>query len=96
MGPSRIRILEGVSHSTPRELHRNRGLETLQSVVHFARRLRFELCWLVGWLAGCGDADLRVNRGHEHLDLHVFQGSQDVPRAGWLAGGLAAGTPIYV
>ena len=33
-----------------------------------------------------GDADLRVNRRHEHLDLHVFQGSQDVPRAGWLAG----------
>ena len=30
--------------------------------------------------AGCGDADLLVNRGHEHLDLHVFQGSQDVPR----------------
>ena len=33
-----------------------------------------------------GNADLRVNRGHEHVDLHVFQGSQDVPRAGWLAG----------
>ena len=31
-----------------------------------------------------GDADLRVNRGHEHFDLHMFQGSQDV--LGWLAG----------
>ena len=27
------------------------------------------------WLAGCGDADLRVNRRHEHLDLHMFQGT---------------------
>ena len=36
--------------------------------------------WLAGWLAGCGDADLGVNRGHEYFDLHVFQGSQDVPR----------------
>ena len=59
-------------------------------------------CWLLLAAASSqpcrdgGDADLRVNRGHEHLDLHVFQGSQDVPRAGWLAGGLAAGTPIYV
>ena len=37
--------------------------------------------WLAaGWLAGCGDADSRVNTGYEHFDLHVFQGSQDVPR----------------
>ena len=27
-----------------------------------------------------GDADLHVNRGHEHLDLHMFEGSKDVPR----------------
>ena len=25
-----------------------------------------------GWLAGCGDTDLRVNRAHGHLDLHVI------------------------
>ena len=37
-------------------------------------------------LAARGDADLRVTRGPEHLDLHVFQGSQDVPKACWLAG----------
>ena len=36
--------------------------------------------WLAGWLAGCGDADLRVNRGHGYFDLHVFQGSQHVPK----------------
>ena len=36
--------------------------------------------WLAGWLAGCGDADLRVNRGHAHVDLHMFQVSQDVPK----------------
>ena len=35
-----------------------------------------------GWLAVCGNADLRVNRGHDHFDLHVFQGSQDVCREG--------------
>ena len=52
--------------------------------------------WLAGLLAGCGDADLHVNKRHEHLDLHVFQRSQDVPRAGCLLGGLAAGTAICV
>ena len=45
-----------------------------------------QACRLAGWLAGCGGADLRVNKGHEHVDLHVFQGSQDVQRAGWLVG----------
>ena len=58
--------------------------------LHFCRRTCFrgpKTCrGLAGWQAGCGDADLRVNRGHDHFDLHVFQGSQDVPRAGWLAG----------
>ena len=39
--------------------------------------------------AGCSQ-DLCVNRGHEHFDLHVFQGSQDVPKAGWLVGWPAA------
>ena len=38
--------------------------------------------WLLGSLAGCGDADLRVNRAHEHFDLHVITGSEDV-EAGW-------------
>ena len=44
-------------------------------------------------MIGCGDADLRVNRRHEHLDLHMLQGtpaghpteqpaSQHVPLAG--------------
>ena len=38
--------------------------------------------WLVGSLAGCGDANLRVNKTHEHSDLHVIAGSEDV-EAGW-------------
>ena len=33
-----------------------------------------------------GNIDLRVNTRHEHFDSHVFQGSQDVPNAGWLSG----------
>ena len=31
--------------------------------------------WQAAWLDGCWDADLRVNKGHEHLDLHMFQGT---------------------
>ena len=52
--------------------------------------------WLAGWRAGCGHADLRVKNGHEHFDLHVFPGSQDVPRAGWLAGWQAGKTPNVI
>ena len=29
-----------------------------------------------------GNVDLRVNKAHEHLDLHVIKGAQDVPRDG--------------
>ena len=36
--------------------------------------------WLAVWLAGCGDADSRVNEKHEHFNLHVLRRSQDVPR----------------
>ena len=52
---------------------------------------------LVGWLVGCGGADLHVNRGREHVDLQCFRGLKTCRGlAGWLAGGLVAGTPIYV
>ena len=53
--------------------------------------------WLLGSLAGCGDADLRANKAHELFDLHVSTGPEDVA-AGWdmLSAGLIAGTPIYV
>ena len=44
---------------------------------------------LGGWLAGCqagwlacGDADLRVNKTHGHLDLHVFQMPQPCRKGG--------------
>ena len=44
-----------------------------------------------------GNVDLRVNRGHEHVDLHViytcFKGPKTCRR---LVGWLAVGTPIYV
>ena len=29
-----------------------------------------------------GDTDLRVNRAHEHIDLHVFNGSQEASEGG--------------
>ena len=53
--------------------------------------------WLLGSLAGRGDADLRANKAHELFDLHVSTGPEDVA-AGWdmLSAGLTAGTPIYV
>ena len=44
---------------------------------------------LGGWLAGCqagwlacGDADLRVNKTHGHLDLHVHKGSRACRKGG--------------
>ena len=38
--------------------------------------------WLAGWRAGCGDADLRVNRAHGHFDLHLIKSRQTYRKEG--------------
>ena len=43
-----------------------------------------------------GDADLRVNRAHEHFDLHVINGSMISMEIGQTRRAEKAGTLIYV
>ena len=43
-----------------------------------------------------GDADLRVNKAHEHFDLHVIKGSMISMEIGQTRRAEKAGTLIYV
>ena len=90
--------IEPTARDIPPELHRNRCLETLQSVVHFARRLKSfpKRGCLVGYGRNpkmilsqcCIDFDTKTYR-FGHISGPSYMGAHAGTPAGWLAGWLA-------
>ena len=91
--------IEPTARDIPPELHRNRCLETLQSVVHFARRLKSfpKRGCLVGYGRNpkmilsqcCIDFDTKTFR-FGHISGPSYRGAHAGWRAGWLVRRLPA------